>query len=133
MKSIWTLIILLGVEAAAFMSPLSIRTASIHASTQQIPTRGNQENRHGKLSYFLNQSHLKKQDDEIPFHSASSSTRLQMSPSGIDELPIIYQSSVFFGIYTLLSISTVQLVYKFWHLRRHFERNAITKLYILFT
>ncbi|GFH61960.1 hypothetical protein CTEN210_18436 [Chaetoceros tenuissimus] len=33
-----------------------------------------------------------------------------MSPSGIDELPIIYQSSIFFGIYTLLSISTIQSI-----------------------
>jgi len=38
--------------------------------------------------------------------SSSSSTVLQVSPSGIDELPLILQSSIFFGIYALLGIST---------------------------
>ena len=35
-----------------------------------------------------------------------SSSALHVSPSGIDELPLILQSSIFFGIYALLGIST---------------------------
>ena len=109
MKCIWTLIIFLGVEAAAFTSSLSIKTTSIHTSTQYIEIKRNQENRH-KQSFHLNQSHLKKRrDDRIPPFN-SDSTHLQMSPSGIDELPIIYQSSIFLGIYTMLSISTIQSI-----------------------
>ena len=38
--------------------------------------------------------------------SSSSSSALHVSPSGIDELPLILQSSIFFGIYALLGIST---------------------------
>ena len=37
---------------------------------------------------------------------SSSSSALHVSPSGIDELPLILQSSIFFGIYALLGIST---------------------------
>ena len=43
----------------------------------------------------------------------SSKTTLQVSPSGIDELPLILQSGIFFGIYTVLGVSTtisIQLI-----------------------
>ena len=38
--------------------------------------------------------------------TTTSSSVLHVSPSGIDELPIIFQSSIFFGIYALLGAST---------------------------
>lgn len=40
----------------------------------------------------------------------SSSSALSTSPSGIDDLPILYQAGVFFGIYVIMAISTSQTI-----------------------